>query len=172
MEYYNNKALEVILKYEKSTNKNTVTLNNNQKYINENLVEFINVFKGFIDELKEENKLIREDLKEIKSVFNLDKESTKDEVISSPPKEYQEMIDLLSKSINYLNLDNRAYNRLESRSIKNLADLVQMKIEDIAKIRMLGRKSFNVIINALAEHKLTLEMDISKYEPYLESNTK
>jgi len=172
MEYYNNKALEVILKYEKSTNENTVTLNNNQKYINENLVEFINVFKGFIDELKEENKLIREDLKEIKSVFNLDKESTKDEVISSPPKEYQEMIDLLSKSINYLNLDNRAYNRLESRSIKNLADLVQMKIEDIAKIRMLGRKSFNVIINALAEHKLTLEMDISKYEPHLELNTK
>jgi len=172
MEYYNNKALEVILKYEKSTNKNTVTLNNNQKYINENLVEFINVFKGFIDELKEENKLIREDLKEIKSVFNQDKESTKDKEISSPPKEYQEMIDLLSKSINYLNLDNRAYNRLESRSIKNLADLVQMKIEDIAKIRMLGRKSFNVIINALAEHKLTLEMDISKYEPYLESNTK
>ena len=172
MEYYNNKALEVILKYEKSTNKNTVTLNNNQKYINENLVEFINVFKGFIDELKEENKLIKEDLKLIKSVFNLDKESTKDEVIPSPPKEYQEMIDLLSKSINYLNLDNRAYNRLESRSIKNLADLVQMKIEDIAKIRMLGRKSFNVIINALAEHKLTIEMDISKYEPYLESNTK
>jgi len=172
MEYYNNKALEVILKYEKSTNENTVTLNENQKYINENLVEFINVFKGFIDELKEENKLIREDLKEIKSVFNLDKESTKDKEISSPPKEYQEMIDLLSKSINYLNLDNRAYNRLESRSIKNLADLVQMKIEDIAKIRMLGRKSFNVIINALAEHKLTLEMDISKYEPYLESNIK
>jgi len=172
MEYYNNKALEVILKYEKSTNENTVTLNNNQKYINKNLVEFINVFKGFIDELKEENKLIKEDLKLIKSVFNLDKESTKDEVIPSPPKEYQEMIDLLSKSINYLNLDNRAYNRLESRSIKNLADLVQMKIEDIAKIRMLGRKSFNVIINALAEHKLTLEMDISKYEPYLESNTK
>ena len=172
MEYYNNKALEVILKYEKSTNENTVTLNNNQKYINENLVEFINVFRGFIDELKEENKLIREDLKLIKSVFNLDKESTKDEVISSPPKEYQEMIDLLSKSINYLNLDNRAYNRLESGSIRNLADLVQMKIEDIAKIRMLGRKSFNLIINALAEHKLTLEMDISKYEPYLELNIK
>ena len=172
MEYYNNKALEVILKYEKSTNENTVTLNNNQKYINENLVEFINVFKGFIDELREENKLIREDLKLIKSVFNLDKESTKDEVISSPPKEYQEMIDLLSKSINYLNLDNRAYNRLESGSIRNLADLVQMKIEDIAKIRMLGRKSFNLIINALAEHKLTLEMDISKYEPYLELNIK
>ena len=172
MEYYNNKALEVILKYEKSTNENTVTLNENQKYINENLVEFINVFRGFIDELKEENKLIREDLKLIKSVFDLDKESTKDEVISSPPKEYQEMIDLLSKSINYLNLDNRAYNRLESGSIRNLADLVQMKIEDIAKIRMLGRKSFNLIINALAEHKLTLEMDISKYEPYLELNIK
>ena len=172
MEYYNNKALEVILKYEKSTNENTVTLNENQKYINENLVEFINVFRGFIDELKEENKLIREDLKLIKSVFNLDKESTKDEVISSPPKEYQEMIDLLSKSINYLNLDNRAYNRLESGSIRNLADLVQMKIEDIAKIRMLGRKSFNLIINALAEHKLTLEMDISRYKPHLESNIK
>jgi len=139
MEYYNNKALEVILKYEKSTNENTVTLNNNQKYINENLVEFINVFKGFIDELKEENKLIKEDLKLIKSVFNLDKESTKDEVIPSPPKEYQEMIDLLSKSINYLNLDNRAYNRLESRSIKNLADLVKLNKKTLMRIRMLGK---------------------------------
>ena len=179
MEYYNNKALEIILKYEKSTNKNTVTLNesqhtlnNNQKHTNKNLVEFINVFRGFIDELKEENKLIREDLKLIKSVFNLDKESTKDEVISSPPKEYQEMIDLLSKSINYLNLDNRAYNALISVSIRNLADLVKLNKKTLMRIRMLGRKSFNVIINALAEHKLTIEMDISKYEPHLELNTK
>ena len=172
MEYYNNKALEIILKYEKSTNENTVTLNNNQKYINENLVEFINVFRGFIDELKEENKLIKEDLKQIKSVFNLDKESTKDEVIPSPPKEYQEMIDLLSKSINYLNLDNRAYNCLISVSIRNLTDLVKLNKKTLMRIRMLGRKSFNVIIDALAEHKLTLEMDISKYEPHLELNTK
>ena len=111
-------------------------------------------------------------LKLIKSVFNLDKESTKDEVIPSSPKEYQEMIDLLSKSINYLNLDNRAYNRLESGSIRNLADLVKLNKKTLMRIRMLGKNSFNVIINALAEHKLTLEMDISKYEPHLELNTK
>tara|TARA_R110002167_G_scaffold187058_1_gene388197 strand:+ start:51 stop:569 length:519 start_codon:yes stop_codon:yes gene_type:complete len=172
MEYYNNKALEIIIKNQKATNENLFTLNNNQRNHTNSIFKLIEFNRSLIYDLKEENKSLREDLKEIKSVFNLDKQSTEDEVISSPPKEYQEMIDLLSKSINYLNLDNRAYNRLESGSIRNLADLVKLNKKTLMRIRMLGRKSFNLIINALAEHKLTLEMDISKYEPYLELNIK
>ena len=172
MEYYNNKALEIIIKNQKATNENLFTLNNNQRNHTNSIFKLIEFNRSLIYDLKEENKSLREDLKEIKSVFNLDKQSTEDEVISSPPKEYQEMIDLLSKSINYLNLDDRAYNCLISVSIRNLADLVKLNKKTLMRIRMLGRKSFNLIINALAEHKLTLEMDISKYEPYLESNTK
>tara|TARA_R110001632_G_C11242518_1_gene407872 strand:+ start:51 stop:569 length:519 start_codon:yes stop_codon:yes gene_type:complete len=172
MEYYNNKALEIIIKNQKATNENLFTLNNNQRNHTNSIFKLIEFNRSLIYDLKEENKSLREDLKEIKSVFNLDKQSTEDEVISSPPKEYQEMIDLLSKSINYLNLDDRAYNCLISVSIRNLADLVKLNKKTLMRIRMLGRKSFNLIINALAEHKLTLEMDISKYEPYLELNIK
>ena len=174
MEYYNNKALEVILKYEKSTNENTVTLNENQKYINENLVEFINVFKGFIDELKEENKLIREDLKLIKSVFNINNElvvrKTSDSVTMH--KTDAEMIDLLNSKLSRFELSNSAYNRLTRANVKTIADLVQMKIEDIVKIRLFGKKCFAELEWALAEHNLTLEMDISRYKPHLKLNTK
>ena len=172
MEYYNNKALEIILKYEKSTNENTVTLNNNQKYINENLVEFINVFRGFIDELKEENKLIKEDLKQIKSVFNLDKESTEDKEISSPPKEYQEMLCLLNTPLSDMKISGRSYWCLKFAKVRNIADLIKYDKRDLMRLRNFGKTSYLNVINYLEQNNLTLEMDISKYEPYLESNTK
>tara|TARA_R100000951_G_scaffold76932_2_gene64949 strand:+ start:591 stop:1133 length:543 start_codon:yes stop_codon:yes gene_type:complete len=176
MDYYNNEALEVILKYEKSTNKNTVTLNesqhtlnNNQKHTNKNLVEFINVFKKFIDDLKEENKLIREDLKQIKSVFNLDKESTKDKVISSPPKEYQKMIDLLSKPINFIKIyKHPKYGAMQRcGSYNTIADLIKSSKQEILSIRSVGKNTYSIIVEKLAKHNLYIGMDISKYEPYL-----
>ena len=170
MDYYNNEALEIILKYQKGTNSNIVTLNDNQKYINENLVEFINVFKGFIDDLKEENKLLREDLKQIKSVFNLDKESTKDEVIPSPSKEYQKMIDLLSKPINYLDLDNRPHNSITRRGIKNIYNLVKLEEKELKRFRWMGKKGINCVNDALYQHNLILGMNVREYEPYLKQN--
>ena len=174
MEYYNNKALEVILKYEKSTNENTVTLNNNQKYINKNLVEFINVFKGFIDELKEENKLIKEDLKLIKSVFNINNElvvrKTSDSVTMH--KTDAEMIDLLSSKLSRFRLSNSAYNRLTRANVKTIADLVQMTKKDVMNIRLFGKKCFAELEQILEEYNIYFEMDISRYKPHLELNTK
>ena len=174
MEYYNNKALEVILKYEKSTNENTVTLNNNQKYINENLVEFINVFKGFIDELREENKLIKEDLKLIKSVFNINNElvvrKTSDSVTMH--KTDAEMIDLLSSKLSRFRLSNSAYNRLTRANVKTIADLVQMTKKDVMNIRLFGKKCFAELEQILEEYNIYFEMDISRYKPHLELNTK
>ena len=174
MEYYNNKALEVILKYEKSTNENTVTLNENQKYINENLVEFINVFRGFIDELKEENKLIREDLKLIKSVFNINNElvvrKTSDSVTMH--KTDAEMIDLLNSKLSRFRLSNSAYNRLTRANVKTIADLVQMTKKDVMNIRLFGKKCFAELEQILEEYNIYFEMDISRYKPHLELNTK
>jgi len=180
MDYYNNEALEVILKYNKSTNKNTVTLNEsqntlnkNQKYINESLVEFIDVFKGFIDDLKEENKLLREDLKQIKSVFNLDKESTKDEVIPSPSKEYQKMIDILNEVPNYKNgLSIRNHNCLSMANIRTNYDLVKCSKKYLLSIRNFGKHSYHEVIEYLNHNCLSIGMDVSEYEPYLELNTK
>ena len=174
MEYYNNKALEVILKYEKSTNENTVTLNENQKYINENLVEFINVFRGFIDELREENKLIKEDLKLIKSVFNINNElvvrKTSDSVTMH--KTDAEMIDLLSSKLSRFRLSNSAYNRLTRANVKTIADLVQMTKKDVMNIRLFGKKCFAELEQILEEYNIYFEMDISRYKPHLELNTK
>jgi DNA-directed RNA polymerase alpha subunit len=172
MEYYNNKALEIIIKNQKATNENLFTLNNNQRNHTNSIFKLIEFNRSLIYDLKEENKSLREDLKEIKSVFNLDKQSTEDKEISSPSKEYQEMIDLLSKSINYLNLDNRPHNSIYRMEIKKIYDLVKLEEKQLKRFRWMGKKGINCVNDALSQHNLTLGMDISKYEPHLELNTK
>ena len=167
MDYYNNEALEVILKYQKKSDENIVILNDYQKYIAKILLE-----------LKEENKSLREDLSLVKSVFNINNElvvrKTNDSVTMR--KTDAEMIDLLNSKLSRFRLSNSAYNRLTRANVKTIADLVQMKIEDIAKIRLFGKKCFAELEWALAEHNLRLEMDISRYKPHLkqsnESNLK
>lgn len=158
MDYYNNEALEVILKYQKKSDENIVILNDYQKYIAKILLE-----------LKEENKSLREDLSLVKSVFNINNElvvrKTNDSVTMR--KTDAEMIDLLNSKLSRFRLSNSAYNRLTRANVKTIADLVQMKIEDIAKIRLFGKKCFAELEWALAEHNLRLEMDISRYKPHL-----
>ena len=114
--------------------------------------------------------MLREDLKQIKSVFNLDKESIKDEVIPSPSKEYQKMIDLLSKPIYYLDLDNRPRNSITRMGIKNIYNLVKLEEKELKRFRMMGKKGINCVNDALYHHNLILGMDVSEYEPYLELN--
>ncbi len=161
MDYYNNEALEVILKYQKKSDENIVILNDYQKYIAKILLE-----------LKEENKSLREDLSLVKSVFNINNElvvrKTNDSVTMR--KTDAEMIDLLNSKLSRFRLSNSAYNRLTRANVKTIADLVQMKIEDIAKIRLFGKKCFAELEWALAEHNLRLEMDISRYKPHLKQN--
>ena len=161
MDYYNIEALEVILKYQKKSDENIVILNDYQKYIAKILLE-----------LKEENKSLREDLSLVKSVFNINNElvvrKTNDSVTMR--KTDAEMIDLLNSKLSRFRLSNSAYNRLTRANVKTIADLVQMKIEDIAKIRLFGKKCFAELEWALAEHNLRLEMDISRYKPYLKQS--
>ena len=160
MDYYNNKALEIILKYQEKSDKNIVILNDYQKYIAKILLE-----------LKEENKSLREDLSLVKSVFNLDKESTKDEVIPSPPKEYQEMIDILNKKPNYKNgLSVRNHNCLSSANIRTNYDLVKCGKRDLLSIRNFGKHSYDEVIQYLNWNNLTIGMDVSEYEPYLKQS--
>ena len=161
MDYYNNEALEVILKYQKKSDENIVILNDYQKYIAKILLE-----------LKEENKSLREDLSLVKSVFNINNElvvrKTNDSVTMR--KTDAEMIDLLNSKLSRFRLSNSAYNRLTRANVKTIADLVQMKIEDIAKIRLFGKKCFAELEWALAEHNLRFEMDISRYKPHLKQS--
>jgi len=163
MEYYNNKALEVILKYQEKSDKNIVILNDYQKYIAKILLE-----------LKEENKSLREDLSLVKSVFNINNElvvrKTNDSVTMR--KTDAEMIDLLNSKLSRFRLSNSAYNRLTRANVKTIADLVQMTKQDVLKIRLFGKKCFAELEQELEYHNLYFEMDISRYKPYLELNTK
>jgi len=163
MEYYNNKALEVILKYQEKSDKNTVILNDYQKYIAKILLE-----------LKEENKSLREDLSLVKSVFNINNElvvrKTNDSVTMR--KTDAEMIDLLNSKLSRFDLSNSAHNRLTRANVKTIADLVQMTKQDVLKIRLFGKKCFAELEQELEYHNLYFEMDISRYKPYLELNTK
>ena len=167
MEDHNNKVLDIIIKNHKATNENFITLYDTQRHKTNLIFESIEFNRSLIYDLKEENKLLREDLKQIKSVFNLDKESTKDEVIPSPSKEYQKMIDLLSKPINYLDLDNRPHNSITRRGIKNIYNLVKLEEKELKRFRWMGKKGINCVNDALYQHNLILGMDVSEYEPYL-----
>ena len=143
MEYYNNKALEVIIKNHKATNENFITLNNNQRNYTNLIFNSIERNRNLIYDLQKENKLLKEDLKQIKSVFNLNKQSTEDKEISSPPKEYQEMIDILNKVPNYKNgLSIRNHNCLKRANIRTNYDLVKCSKKDLLSIRNFGKGSY------------------------------
>lgn len=172
MDYYNNEALEVILNHQKVANQNISTLNDNQKYINENLVEFINVFKGFIDDLKKENKLLKQDLNLVKSVFNINNDlvvrKTNDSLTMR--KTDAEMIDVLNTVVNYNDVGTRTHTCLENANIRTNYDLVKCTKKQLMRIYRFGRQSYIYIEQHLSERNLSLGMDVSKYEPYLKQN--
>jgi len=161
MDYYNNEALEVILKYQKKSDENIVILNDYQKYIAKILLE-----------LKEENKSLREDLSLVKSVFNINNElvvrKTNDSVTMR--KTDAEMIDLLNSKLSRFDLSNRCYNRLMYANVKTVADLVQMTQQDVMKIRNFGKKSQAELKQVIEEQKLYFGMDISRYKPHLKQS--
>tara|TARA_R100001198_G_scaffold51766_1_gene29011 strand:- start:533 stop:1027 length:495 start_codon:yes stop_codon:yes gene_type:complete len=161
MDYYNNEALEVILKYQKKSDENIVILNDYQKYIAKILLE-----------LKEENKSLREDLSLVKSVFNINNElvvrKTNDSVTMR--KTDAKMIDLLNSKISRFDLSNRCYNKLTSANVKTIADLIQMTKKDVLKIRLFGKKCFAELEQILEEYNIYFEMDISRYKPHLKQN--
>jgi DNA-directed RNA polymerase alpha subunit len=165
MDYYNNEALEVILNHQKVANQNISTLNDNQKYINENLVEFINVFKGFIDDLKKENKLLKQDLNLVKSVFALDKKVVEQNISIEDKK----IVEILKKPIYFLRIHKHPrYGAMHKcGSYETIADLVKSSKHEILSIHSIGEYTYTSIIKKLAKYNLYIGMDISKYEPYL-----
>ena len=161
MDYYNNKALEIILKYQEKSDKNIVILNDYQKYIAKILLE-----------LKEENKSLREDLSLVKSVFNINNDlvvrKTNDNVTIR--KTDAEMIDLLNSKISRFDLSIRCHNKLTFANVKTIADLVQMTKKDVMNIRLFGKKCFAELEQILEEYNIYFEMDISRYKPYLKQS--
>ncbi len=76
----------------------------------------------------------------------------------------KEMVDLLNKSIDMLELSVRAKNCLDSENIQSMRDLVQMSETELLKVRNFGKTSLKEVKNKLAALGLGLGMSVEEYK--------
>ncbi|MEO0480963.1 MAG: DNA-directed RNA polymerase subunit alpha [Planctomycetota bacterium] len=74
----------------------------------------------------------------------------------------RELEDLLSKSVNILDLSVRAKNCLDSESIQTLGDLVAIPESDILKVRNFGKTSLKEVKSKLGALGLSLGMNVDE----------
>ena len=63
----------------------------------------------------------------------------------------------LKMSIEELDLSVRSFNSLKRANINTVAELTEKSEDDMLKVRNLGRKSLEEVINKLAEYGLSLK---------------
>ena len=83
--------------------------------------------------------------------------------------ERQKTLEMLSQSVDELELSVRAHNCLKAANIKTIADLVRRGESDMLKFRNFGRKSLQELAAVLEDRGLTFGMDVVDYL-YEESN--
>lgn len=71
-------------------------------------------------------------------------------------------VDLLLKPIDELELSVRAHNCLINANIKRVLDLVQLKKDDMLKIKNFGRKSLNEVEDSLKAFGLSFGMEVTE----------
>ncbi|MEZ4699633.1 MAG: DNA-directed RNA polymerase subunit alpha [Rhodothermales bacterium] len=77
--------------------------------------------------------------------------------------EVQRIRELLSQSVDELDLSVRAHNCLKAANIKNIGDLVRRDEPEMLKFRNFGRKSLQELMQVLEERGLHFGMDVDKY---------
>lgn len=77
--------------------------------------------------------------------------------------EVQRIRELLSQSVDELDLSVRAHNCLKAANIKTIGDLVRREESEMLKFRNFGRKSLQELIQVLEERSLGFGMDVSLY---------
>lgn len=77
--------------------------------------------------------------------------------------EVQRIRELLSQTVDELDLSVRAHNCLKAANIKNIGDLVRRDESEMLKFRNFGRKSLQELIEVLEERGLYFGMDVDKY---------
>jgi DNA-directed RNA polymerase subunit alpha len=77
--------------------------------------------------------------------------------------EVQRIRELLSQSVDELDLSVRAHNCLKAANIKNIGDLVRREESEMLKFRNFGRKSLQELIEVLDDRGLHFGMDVDKY---------
>lgn len=76
----------------------------------------------------------------------------------------REMVDLLNKSIDMLELSVRAKNCLDSENVATMRDLVQLSEPELLKVRNFGKTSLKEVKSKLAALGLSLGMNIEEYK--------
>ena len=74
-------------------------------------------------------------------------------------KEEEQKDKLLEMTIEELDLSVRSYNCLKRAGINTVEELIQRNEEDMMKVRNLGKKSLEEVVNKLAELNLSLRKD-------------
>lgn len=77
--------------------------------------------------------------------------------------EVQRIRDLLSQSVDELDLSVRAHNCLKAANIKSIGDLVRREESEMLKFRNFGRKSLQELAQVLEERGLGFGMEVEKY---------
>ena len=77
-------------------------------------------------------------------------------VVDKPEKERNKVLDL---TIEELDLSVRSFNCLKRANINTVADLISKTEEDMMKVRNLGRKSLEEVMNKLAMMDLSLAQE-------------
>lgn len=77
--------------------------------------------------------------------------------------EVQRIRELLSQSVDELDLSVRAQNCLKAANIRTIGDLVRRQESEMLKFRNFGRKSLQELIAVLEERGLHFGMDVDKY---------
>jgi len=77
--------------------------------------------------------------------------------------EVQRIRELLSQSVDELDLSVRAHNCLKAANIKTIGDLVRREEPEMLKFRNFGRKSLQELLQVLEERNLQFGMEVDKY---------
>ena len=91
----------------------------------------------------------------------VDEPMEREQVISKKEIPYFSQLDILSKSIDHLELSVRSNNCLRSAGIDKIYELVQKTEEELLKTKNFGRKSLTEIKGTLQEMDLGLNLDLN-----------
>lgn len=94
---------------------------------------------------------------------NMDAEPMLREEVKEVDAEVQRIRELLSQTVDELDLSVRAHNCLKAANIKNIGDLVRREESEMLKFRNFGRKSLQELIEVLQDRGLYFGMDVDKY---------
>jgi DNA-directed RNA polymerase subunit alpha len=117
--------------------------------------------------LVEASKIYRKHLNPFVQYFEFKQDMVADSTVLAPEGDEsakrKEIADLVSKSVDMLDLSVRAKNCLDSENIQTIRELVAMTESDLLKVRNFGKTSLKEVKTKLAALGLALGLDVSSY---------